>query len=129
MAERILIEDFEQEKAIELSDGTVLDIPQRTADLYEKITALENKRESKSEYDFIEEILVLLFGKDGFKRIAPKGKKTNLDYLTKVYLVSVELFMSGKTELEKEQLEKRAEMLEPITERLEALSPMLNKVK
>ena len=49
MAERILIEDFEQEKAIELSDGTVLDIPQRTADLYEKITLINEKEEIRED--------------------------------------------------------------------------------
>lgn len=129
MAERILIEDIVKEKAIELSDGTVLNLPERTAELYEDVVSLEKSRMSMSEYDYCKKLLELLFGKEGFKKIAPNGKKTNLDYLEKVQLVSLNLFMSEKIEAEKEELEKRAESLAPITDKLKALNPVINKLR
>lgn len=129
MAEKILIEDFNKEKAIELSDGTVLDLPQRTAEIYEDLVAIEKSRANISEFDYCKKVLELLFGKDGFKKIAPDGKKTNLDYLEKVQTVSVNLFMSEKIEAEREQFEKQAEMLSPITDKLSALHPVIKNIK
>lgn len=129
MAERILIEDFQKEKAIELSDGTVLDLPERTAENYEDIAALENSRQTLSEYDYCKKVLEILYGKEGFKKIAPHGKKTNLDYLEKVQLVSLNLFMAEKIEAEKEEMEKRAESLSPLADKLKALNPIINKIK
>ena len=129
MAERILIEDYQKEKAIELADGVVLDIPERTAENFEEVVAIEKTRQAISEYDYCKKVLEILYGKDGFKKIAPNGKKTNLDYLEKVQLVSLNLFMSEKIEAEKEEIEKRAESLEPITNQLKALNPIMNKIK
>ena len=129
MAERILIEDFHKEKAIELTDGTVLDLPERTAEIYEKIVDLETKRERLSEYDYCREALEILYGKDGFKKIAPDGKKTNLDYLEKVQLVSLNLFMAEKIEAEREEMEKRVESLAPLTDKLKAINPIISKIK
>ena len=129
MAERILIEDIVKEKAIELSDGTVLNLPERTAELYEDVVSLEKSRMSMSEYDYCKKLLELLFGKEGFKKIAPNGKKTNLDYLEKVQIVSLNLFMAEKIEAEKEEMEKRAESLAPITDKLKALNPVINKLR
>lgn len=129
MAEKILIDDFQKEKAIELSGGTILDLPQRTAEIYEELVGIEKSRASLSEYEYCKKVLELLFGKDGFKKIAPEGKKTNLDYLEKVQLTAVNLFMSDKHKAEREQFEKQAEMLEPITDRLTALHPIMNKLK
>lgn len=129
MADRILIENIIKEKAIELPDGTVLNLPERTAELYEDVVSLEKSRMSMSEYDYCKKLLELLFGKEGFKKIAPNGKKTNLDYLEKVQLVSLNLFMSEKIEAEKEEMEKRAETLAPITDKLKALNPVINKLR
>jgi hypothetical protein len=129
MAERILIEDFHKKKAIELTDGTVLDLPERTAEIYEKIVDLEKKREKLSEYDYCREALEILYGKDGFKKIAPDGKKTNLDYLEKVQLVSLNLFMAEKIEAEREEMEKRVESLAPLTDKLKAINPIISKIK
>lgn len=129
MAEKILIEDFHKEKAIELTDGTVLDLPERTAEIYEKIVDLEKKRERLSEYDYCREALEILYGKDGFKKIAPDGKKTNLDYLEKVQLVSLNLFMAEKIEAEREEMKKRVESLAPLTDKLKAINPIISKIK
>lgn len=129
MAEKILIEDFDKEKAIELSDGTVLDLPPRTAEKYEELVSIEKSRTSLSEYDYCKKVLELLYGKDGFKKIAPNGKQTNLDYLERVQTVSVNLFMADKIEAEREQIEKQAEMLKPITDKMSTLSPIIGKMK
>lgn len=129
MATKIYIEDFEKEKSIELSDGTQLVLPQRTAEIYEKIVDMEKDRTRISEYDYCKGVLEILYGKDGFKKIAPNGKQTNLDYLEKVQLVSLNLLMSDKEEAEREQIEKQAEILNPLTRHIEALNPTINKLK
>lgn len=129
MAEKILIEDFQKEKAIELSGGIILDLPQRTAEVYEELVSIEKSRASLSEYEYCKKVLELLFGRDGFKKIAPEGKKTNLDYLERVQLTAVNLFMSEKTETERKQFEKQAEMFEPIADQLKTLYPIVNKIK
>ena len=129
MAERILIEDFEKEKAIELTDGTVLTLPERTAEIYEDIVALEKTRQTLSEYDYCKRVLETLYGKEGFRKIAPGGKKTDLDYLEKVQLVSINLFMAEKTEAEREEIEKRAESLAPLISQLKTLNPIMDKIK
>ncbi len=129
MAERILIEDFQKEKAIELSDGTILNLPERTAEIYEDVVSLAKARMSLSEYEYCKKLLEILFGREGFKKIAPNGKKTNLDYLEKVQLVSLNLFLSEKIEAEREEIETKAEILSPITEKLEALNPVIKKLR
>ena len=107
----------------------MLDLPERTAEIYEKIVDLETKRERLSEYDYCREALEILYGKDGFKKIAPDGKKTNLDYLEKVQLVSLNLFMAEKIEAEREEMEKRVESLAPLTDKLKAINPIISKIK
>lgn len=129
MATKINIEDFEKEKGIELSNGTELILPQRTAEVYEKIVDMEKERNRISEYDYCKGILEILYGKEGFKKIAPDGKKTNLDYLEKVQLVSLGLLMSDKEEAEREQYEKQAEILEPLTRHIDTLNPIINNLK
>ncbi len=129
MAEKILIEDFQKEKAIELSGGVILDLPERTAEIYEKFVAIDKSRRSLSEYEYCKEVLELFFGEDGFKKIAPDGKKTNLDYLEKVQLTAANLFMSDKNDMEKEQLARQAETFTPITNHLATLRPFTNKLK
>lgn len=128
MATKIYVEDFEKEKGIELSDGTELILPQRTAEVYERIVDMEKERSRISEYDYCKGVLEILYGKEGFKKIAPNGKKTNLDYLEKVQLVSVGLLLSEKEETEREQYEKQAEIFEPLTRRLDAINPILKKL-
>ena len=129
MATKVLIEDFQKEKAIELSDGAQFILPERTAEMYEKIVALEEKRKDLSEYDYCKAVIETLFGEEGFNHIAPEGKKTNLDYLEKVQLVSLNLFMAEKVEAEKLEIQKRVNTLSPITDQIKALNPVLSEVK
>lgn len=119
--------EFESEKkAIELPDGTVLDLPERTKAVHDKLQELDKKRNAMNEYDFLFENLSYLFGKDGFKKIAPEGNKTNLDYLSKVYRVSVGLIYDEKLAAEKEELDKKLEAVSPYVNKMAAL-PILKQ--
>ena len=121
--------DFEkQERAIELPDGSVLDIPSRTAEVNDKLVKLNEKHSVMSEYDFMKESLLVLFGKDSFKKIVPDEKKVDLDYLSAVYRTSVNLFMHDKMQAEKEEMEKKIEELTPLTNELKTINPLVSKM-
>lgn len=125
----IKIEFEEKERAVELPSGTVLDLPQRTKEINDKLKELEKKRTQMNEYDFLSEVLIAIFGKDGFKKIAPNGNKENLDYLSKVYRVSVKQIFADKVEAEAEEMERNAEILDPVLDKVKAIQPILDKVK
>lgn len=128
MATKIYADDFNKKKEIELPDGTILRLPQRTAVVYEKIIDMEKERNRISEYDYCKGVLEILYGKEGFKKIAPNGRDESLDYLEKVQLVSLELLMLEKEQAEREQIEKQADILEPMTRQMKTLSPIVDKV-
>lgn len=122
--------DFEkQEKAIELPDGTVLDIPERTKANDDKIQAVLQSRQSIKEFDFLVKFLEVMFGKDGLKQIAPDLKNVNMDYLTAIYLTAANTFYSDKNEREQSEMQKKIEELEPLTEKLKAINPIMSKIK
>lgn len=123
------VEEFEKEQAIQLADGTVLDLPPRNADATEFLADIEKNRTKLTEYDYCKQILEFLFGKDGFKKIAPNGRKTNLDYLEYVQLTAVNLFFEQKTEAEREQIALKADALKPITDKVAALNPVIKNVR
>lgn len=122
--------DFEkQDRAIELPDGTILDIPERTKVNDDKIQAVLQARTSMKEYDFLIKFLEAMFGKDGVKQIAPDTKNVNMDYLTAVYLASANAFYADKTEKEQAEIQKRIDDIEPLTDKLKAINPLMSKLK
>lgn len=123
------VEEFEKEQAIQLADGTVLDLPPRNADATEALTEIEKNRVKLTEYEYCKQILEFLFGKDGFKKIAPNGRKTNLDYLEYVQLTALNLFFEQKMEAEQEQLEIKANAIKPITDKVGVLNSVISNVK
>lgn len=125
----IKIEFERKERAIELPDGTVLDIPERTKATDEKIQDILQNRTNKKEYEFLVTILEAIFGKEGTKMIIPDPKNANLDYLTAVYTTSVNLFYEDKIEAEREEFQKRVDELNPLTNKLNAINPFINKIK
>lgn len=130
MAKKCYIGDYsEDEKALVLKDETELPIPERTADIYEEIVAIEKRRATMTEYDFYKAMLERLFGKDGFKKIAPDGKKTNLNYIARVYSASIDLFTQEKSELEAEEIAKKSEPLNPIMNDLKVVNSVADKIK
>ena len=116
------------EKAIELG-GENFDLPKRTGELNDKLIELENKRPKMNEYDFYAEMFAIIFGRANAKKILSDGKKTNLDYLSKIYRVSVNLIYEDKTEAEREEAEKRAETIAPILEKVDKMNPLLKVMK
>lgn len=123
------IEFEKQERAIELPDGTILDIPERTKANDDKIQAVLQSRANKKEYDFLTAILEALFGKEGLKQIAPNVKNANMDYLTAVYIAAVNAFYADKTEAERLEMQKRVDELEPLTEKLNSINPLMTRIK
>lgn len=123
------IEFEEKERAVELPGGEVLDLPQRTKGINDKLQELEKKRVNMNEFDFLAESLTTIFGKEGFKKIAPNGNKENLDYLSKVYRVSVNLIFADKLEAEAEEIERNFERLDPILDKTKAVQPLLKVPK
>ncbi len=124
----IKVEFEKKERAIELPDGTILDLPERTKVNDDRIQEVMQSRETKKEYDFLVAILEALFGKEGVKKIAPDIKNANLDYLTAVYTASVNTFYADKIEAENNELKKRIEQLGPLTDKLTAISPLMDKI-
>ena len=119
--------DYEpQGKTIELSDGTVFIVPERSAELYEKYAALEKKVLSLSEYQYYKQMIELLLGKEAFKKIAPKGQKENLDRIAKICIAAVELFVYEKSQLEKEQIEKNVEKYSGLVEANKSISSVIS---
>ena len=125
----IKIEFEKKERAIELLDGTILDIPERTKAIDDKVQEVLQNRTNKKEFDFLIAIIETLFGKEGLKAVVPDKNNANLDYLTAVYTTSVNLFYEDKVESEREQMKKKVEELEPLTDKLKAINPIMNKIK
>ena len=118
-----------QERAIELPNGAILDIPERTKSNDDKVQAVLQSRTSMKEYDFLAKFLETMFGRDGVKLIAPDIKSANMDYLTTVYLAAVNAFYADKNEAEQAEMQKKVEELEPIASKLNAVNPLLAKIK
>ena len=123
------IEEFEKEQAIQLADDTVLTLPPRDADITEKLSEIEKNRGKLTEYEYCKQILECLFDKEGFKKIAPNGRKINLDYLEYVQLTAVNLFFEQKMEAEQEQIEIKANTMKPITDKVDTLNSIIKTVK
>lgn len=124
----INLEDFSQDKAVEIN-GEVFDLPQRTGELDGKLSDIEKKRTSMKEYDFLSEIIELIFGKADAKKIIKDGAKTNLDFLAKVYAVSLEIIYADKMNAEKEAADRRMEEISPLIDKIDKASPILKQIK
>ena len=121
-------DDFKQDIAVEIN-GKEYDLPQRTAELDGKLSGVEKKRQSVSEYDFLSENMEIIFGKANAKEILKDGVKTNLDFLAKIYTVCIGLIYEEKIKAEKETTEKRLDELSPVLETLGKAQPLIEKVK
>ena len=81
-------DDFKSEFQVEI-DGVIYDIPERTGEFDNKIAELEKRRTTMREYDFLKEIITAIFGKSNAQKIIKDGINTNLDYLSKIYMVTL----------------------------------------
>ncbi len=121
-------EDFSQDKAIEIN-GEVFDLPKRTGELDNRISEIEKRRTSMKEYDFLSEIIEIIFGKANAKKIVKDGAKTNLDYMAKIYVVSLDLIYEDKIKAEKEAADKRLEEISPLIDKIDKATPIFNKMR
>ena len=125
--EKINSEDFEQKKAVEIN-GDVYDLPERTAELYEKLVDLEKQAGRMTEYDFLAENINIIFGRESAKQILKDGKKTNLDYLAKIYFVAVNLICEVKNAAKEDEISRQIDKVAPILDKLDKASPILKKI-
>lgn len=118
--------DYKKTKlAIELPDGTKIDVPERTAELTEKLEALEDAKSERTEYEHYQAVIELLFGKATFKKIAPKGRKDNIDYLAAVYVASIKAFFYEKERIQAAEIKRKLDGITPITDKMKEIRPNL----
>lgn len=94
-------------------------IPIRTGKIEKKIKEHDRKIGQVSEYESNKEIIEILIGKNAFKEIFPKGEDESLDYIANVAYYAIEAFNADKNALEKEQLEKQIEPLQPVLDAID----------
>ena len=106
--------EFEETTYLIELDGVEYEIPQRTAELEEKIREHDEKLPAMSEYDGNISMLEILFGKANVKKMFPEGKKVNLDKLAKVTKYSISLFMAEFNKIQAEEIQHSMQEIEPL---------------
>lgn len=120
--------DFKSEFQVEI-DGVIYDIPERTGEFDNKIAELEKRRTTMREYDFLKEIITAIFGKSNAQKIIKDGINTNLDYLSKIYMVTLELIYKNKEESERKIVENKLNTINPLLENIAKAAPLAAKIK
>lgn len=121
-------DDFKSEIQVEI-DGVIYDVPERTGEFDNKIAELEKRRTTMREYDFLKEIITAIFGKANAQKIIKDGINTNLDYLSKIYMVTLELIYKNKEESERKIVENKLNMINPLLENIAKAAPLAAKIK
>lgn len=121
-------DDFKSEFQVEI-DGVIYDIPERTGEFDNKIAELEKRRTTMREYDFLKEIITAIFGKANAQKIIKDGINTNLDYLSKIYMVTLELIYKNKEESERKIVENKLNTINPLLENIAKAAPLAAKIK
>ena len=121
-------DDFKSEIQVEI-DGVIYDVPERTGEFDNKIAELEKRRTTMREYDFLKEIITAIFGKANAQKIIKDGINTNLDYLSKIYMVTLELIYKNKEESERKIVENKLNTINPLLENIAKAAPVAAKIK
>ena len=121
-------DDFKSEIQVEI-DGVIYDVPERTGEFDNKIAELEKRRTTMREYDFLKEIITAIFGKANAQKIIKDGINTNLDYLSKIYIVTLELIYKNKEESERKIVENKLNTINPLLENIAKAAPLAAKIK
>lgn len=121
-------DDFKSEVQVEI-DGVIYDVPERTGEFDNKIAELEKRRTTMREYDFLKEIITAIFGKANAQKIIKDGINTNLDYLSKIYIVTLELIYKNKEESERKIMENKLNTINPLLENIAKAAPLAAKIK
>lgn len=75
-------------------DGVEYEIPQRTAELEERLKEHDEKVKDMTEYDGNMEMLGILFGEDNAKQMFPDKKTTNLNKLAECTRMAVAFYLA-----------------------------------
>ena len=121
-------DDFKSEIQVEI-DGVIYDVPERTGEFDNKIAELDKRRTTMREYDFLKEIITAIFGKANAQKIIKDGINTNLDYLSKIYIVTLELIYKNKEESERKIVENKLNTINPLLENIAKAAPLAAKIK
>ena len=121
-------DDFKSDIQVEI-DGVIYDVPERTGEFDNKIAELEKRRTTMREYDFLKEIITAIFGKANAQKIIKDGINTNLDYLSKIYMVTLELIYKNKEESERKIVENKLNTINPLLENIAKAAPLAAKIK
>ena len=121
-------DDFKSEVQVEIH-GVIYDVPERTGEFDNKIAELEKRRTTMREYDFLKEIITAIFGKANAQKIIKDGINTNLDYLSKIYIVTLELIYKNKEESERKIVENKLNTINPLLENIAKAAPLAAKIK
>ena len=104
---------FEEKHHILEVDEVEYEIPQRTAELEEKIREHDAKLPELTEYEGNMLLLEILFGKEKAQQMFPDGKNTNLDKLAKVSKVAIALYMAEFQNIKNEKLKEQMKEIQP----------------
>ncbi len=118
--------EYQEKHHILTVDGNDYEIPQRTAELEEKIKEHDNNLDNMSEYEANIQLLEILFGKTKAKKMFPEGKKTNLDKLSQCTAYAISLFMAEFNRVRNEKVEAVMTDVAPL---LQQMTDATNTVK
>lgn len=116
MAEKFILE-FEEKHHILEVDGKEYEVPQRTAELEDKISEREKTLGEKTEYESNMSLLEILFGKKAAKTMFPSEKTTNLDKLSKCAKMALAAYYTTLENAKEEDREKNMAKVERVLEK------------
>lgn len=119
---------FTEKHHILTVDGADYEIPQRNAELEEKLRLHDEKLNAMSEYEANMELLEILFGKAKTKKMFPEGKKSNLDKLSQCADFAIGLFMAEYNRMQIEKLQKRMADVEPLLKQVSETSEAVSHI-
>lgn len=127
MAQKFVLE-FEEKHHILEVDGIEYEVPQRTAEIENKIKEHDEALSEHTEYENNMSILEILFGKKAAKTMFPDTKSTNLDKLSKCAKIALAAYYSALNEAKSEELTKSMEKLKPYVNNIDKAMKSINQV-
>lgn len=109
-------------------DGIEYEVPQRTAELAEKVREHDEAISKMSEYESNMNLLEIFFGKEAAAQMFPDKKTTNLDKLAKCAKMAAALFMADYNAMQVEELNSKFSELEPALKKIEDVRKTTAKI-
>lgn len=121
--------NFEEKHHILEVDGVEYEIPQRTAELEEKIKEHDEKLPELTEYEGNMLLLEILFGKEKAHQMFPDGKNTNLDKLAKCTYLATELYRLEENAARDKDIENQTSPITALMSQLKDVCDVLKNIK